>query len=143
MNRFSYYSPIWIGALIGVVLARSWLQQQSGLPPWQVNLIYFVGCPLFGVLCQLFFVGTQGAFAQVLPVPGGRSIRGRAAVVAGALLMSGMALGGLAMLSMNEEGVGQVVMRAFLMAAGAALLAAIVAYLWALPLAAKDFPAGD
>ena len=90
-----------------------------------------------GLVCQLVLLGTQGAFAQVLPVPGGRSIRGPAAVFTGAALLFALGCGGAAAVL----GLEQVGLFASLLTVVSGLLAltAIATYVWCWPAALRDF----
>jgi hypothetical protein len=131
MTRFAYYSPFWIGALI-------WL----GILTAQGDSVF--GDPLLlgsvlaaGLTCQLVMIGVQGAFAQVLPVPVGKSIRGRGAVVTGSLILAAsVAFATSGLIAMDEVTRAAVVIGVI----GAALaLCALGAYIWCLPAAARDF----
>lgn len=94
----------------------------------------------FGLLCQMLMIGAQGAFAQVLPVWGGRSIRGGAAAGAGWLLMAAFVLTVVAVLLLKEAvetgGVATAI------AAGAAFATAGCVYAWHMPAAQADFGDG-
>lgn len=137
MNRWTYYSPLWVGALLALPLHQTIAESWPGLPtklywPFVVAVSIVVG-----VLCQLMLIGAQGAFAQVLPVPGGRSIRGRGAVVAGALLMLGLTVVVAAALLASEEfGAGTAIAGAL---GGALLISSAVTYAWCWPAAIRDF----
>lgn len=141
MGAWSYYSPLWLGALLVLVLNES---VQGALPvmspagEWTV----LAGiAALVGLECQVLMIGAQGAFAQVLPVPVGRSIRGRGAVVAGGLLMTWVVLGGVTVL-LGYERVTDAAVVVGVMAV-AALAGAIVVYVWELPAAVADFGTRD
>ncbi len=137
MGRWTYYSPLWLGALLVVALND---ELRAALPPWapwaQWTAVALTAL-VFGVQCQLLMIGAQGAFAQVLPVPWGKSIRGGAAVVVGTLLIAWNALGLICGSLLRHE-----VYVAGLVLAGLSLLSllgAIVTYVWSLPAAVADF----
>lgn len=137
MNRWTYYSPLMLGTLVPLTLHGT--IAEAGPPLTPATYWPFVGavCLGIGLLCQLFLIGAQGAFAQVLPVPGGRSIRGRGAVSAGWLVMVGVVLTvGGAMLRSEEAALVSAVTAGIGLAA---LLAAAVAYIWCWPAAVRDF----
>jgi hypothetical protein len=142
MNRWTYYSPLALGALFGL-LARDFYEHLLPGEPWQA-VATVTGIAIgFGLLAQLALVGVQGAFAQVMPVPGGRSIRGRAAVVIGALLLAAL-VGGIVAAILYGEGLGEegllptVALLIAILAAAAAIGAAGV-YAWSWPAAERDF----
>ncbi len=137
MGPWTYYSPLWLGMILAL-LSHDTIRAHSTDPEsWQAwMLVVGVGAGI-GLLGQLLLIGAQGAFAQVLPVPRGRSIRGRGAVVGGLLIIACVALCGIAALLWSEE----------LAAASWALLAAglaagagaIITYIWCWPVAVRDF----
>ena len=137
MGRWTYYLPLLLGTLLTPVLVVTHRDLLPALPPWQFWVLALGLGPAAGLLCQLVMVAAQGAFAQVLPVPGGRSVRGRAAVAAGTLLLLGLGLG-LAAILLAFEQIGVVAIVLGILCGGAAL-AAIVAYAWSLPTAVRDF----
>jgi hypothetical protein len=137
MSAWSYYSPFWLGTLIAaLVMALGWNSLWE-LPGWQVTLILGGVSLAFGVLCQIEMFAVQGAFGQVLPVPGGRTIRGRAAVFAGVFLFCAVK-GALICAFFVSEGVrGQAMLAG--VTAGGLLLAFLGLYAWSLPAAVRDF----
>jgi len=144
MGRFAYYSPLWLGALL-VVLLNDTLR--AALPPtWSETLrwLVVVGAALAaGVQSQVLMFGLQGAFAQVLPVPIGRSIRGGGAAVTGWLLVSWVVLSGVTVL-LAAEAVPQAAIGLGMLSL-LTLAGAIAIYVWNLPTAVADFgtPAGE
>lgn len=137
MGRWTYYSPVWLGALLVLALNEP-VRAQLPLADARVQWLVVLGVALgFGWHCQVLMVGAQGAFAQVLPVPGGRSIRGRAALVAGWLLMTwyGLSLVTLLLAFEAVKTAAYVVGVVTLAALGGAL----VVYGWSLPAAVVDF----
>lgn len=139
MGRWTYYAPLWLGILVILSLNDAIRRSLSTLEPWQQWVIVFCGAIAGGLHCQLLMLGSQGAFAQVLPVPGGRSIRGTPAVAAGWLLIAWFVLG-IATLLLLLEGVSSAALVAAALS-GAALLAAAAIYAWNLPAAVVDFGA--
>ncbi|MBK9127630.1 MAG: hypothetical protein IPM13_07490 [Phycisphaerales bacterium] len=139
MGRWSYYSPLLIGALLVLSLADQVRQQiapAGGPLGW---LAVWAAAVAFGVHCQVLMVGAQGAFAQVLPVPRGRSIRGSAAAAAGWLLIAWCVLA-MATLLLGMEAVTPAAWTVGI-AALAALLGAGLVYAWNIPAAVEDFGA--
>lgn len=141
MSRWSYYSPLLLGIVLMFAMAEAFFDQDfaknlSDAARWTALALAAVG---LGLVLQLLMVGGQGAFAQVLPVPRGRSIRGAAATTAGALLLAAGGLALVAGLIYNEETAAAAYA---LGAAGLACLAAALGiYIWCWPTAARDFPA--
>jgi hypothetical protein len=92
MSGWTYYAPFSLGTLGTAAAYCSRLSSMPSRPIWTHLLapVFFV---LTGVVLQLGMIGLQGAFAGVLPVPLGRSIRGRVATVVGYLLLSCLVLG--------------------------------------------------
>lgn len=137
MGRFTYYSPALIGAAITATFARTITESAPAMfrgTPWLWVLIY--SC-VAGGLCQALMVAAQGTFAQVLPVPGGRTIRGRSAVFGGMLLDIGIGALMVAAL-LHSEGLAQAAMILAIVGVGA-LLGFGGVYFWSLPMAARDF----
>lgn len=133
MNAWTYYSPLWGGALAAGVVCYNILDT---LPPAWRLLSWFV-CIAVALLCQLVMIGAQGAFGQVLPAIGGRSIRGSGAILCGTLLLVGVGfalVGGVLAYEAVTLG-GRVV----LVLSGASLAAALGVYFWNFPAAARDF----
>lgn len=137
MGPFAYYSPLLIGILL--VLSMSGTIRES-FPTysdgaWYPMLAAFaIGA---GVLCQAIMIGLQGVYAQVLPVPVGKSIRGGAAVAAGAMiLISALSFAAWALLFSEWMilGAGIAVLIAIASLVGAGLV-----YIWNLPAAVRDF----
>lgn len=137
MTRVTYYSPVVLGTVVTLTLH----QTIAEMGPLLREELYwpFVGLVSLavGILCQFLMFGAQGAFAQVLPVPGGRSIRGRGAVVSGGLLIAGIALAVAAGLLASEEvaAAGWVLGTLAL----AALGGSAGVYAWCWPAAVRDF----
>ncbi len=142
MGRFGYYSPLWAGALL-VVLLNDTLR--AALPTaWSdgVRWLAVVGAALAaGIQSQVLMFGAQGAFAQVLPVPFGKSIRGGGAVAAGWLLIAWVVLSAVTVLLGVEEVTQAAVVLGLLSLL--ALAAAIAVYAWNLPAAVADFGESD
>jgi hypothetical protein len=140
MSRWTYYSPVLLGVLLVVALNDALRDRLAGYGAglaWGVVVLVAIGV---GLGCQVLTVGAQGAFAQVLPVPGGRSIRGRAAVTGGWLLILWVVLGAIAgLLGYEAVTVAALVLGGL---SGLALVAALVVYIWSLPAAVADFGEG-
>ncbi len=137
MGPWTYYSPLWLGMLLAFVshdTIRQRLTEPDAWTAWAV--VAGVGAVL-GLAGQVLLIGVQGVFAQVLPVPGGRSIRGRGAVGGGFLLIVFVAFTGVAALLWSEE----LAMASWILA-GIGLLAgagAVLTYIWCWPVAVRDF----
>lgn len=137
MSAWTYYSPLWLGAIIAGVVGYGLLDQFPPLPAWALWSCFAGLCLLAGLQCQLALIGAQGIFAQVLPVPRGRSVRGEAAVLGGALLLGWVVLSAVAGLLWFED-----MLWAPLAVGGASLLClagAAITYVWCWPTAARDF----
>ncbi len=137
MGRWAYYSPIVLGIVL-VVLVNDALR--AALEPWSATIRWLVvagAAMVAGIQCQVLMVGAQGAFAQVLPVPFGRSIRGPGAVAAGWLLMLWFGLSAAAAL-LGHGGLRPAALLVGVLAL-ATLAGAAVVYLWSLPTAVADF----
>ncbi len=137
MTALRYYTPLWLGTLVALALFSNSYPQLSHEPLWWRLLLVLGGCPLVGVICQLCLIGAQGAWAQVLPVPVGRSIRGRGAVVAGSLLLATLALGLIGAYLWGEE--LRMAAMILMLSGAAALVGATLTYIWHLPAAQPDF----
>lgn len=139
MGPWTYYAPFLIGLLLPfglqqAVFAHPTVAAMSSGAQWAA----LVGLALLlAVQFQLLMIGAQGAFAQVLPVPGGRSIRGRAAVVAGSMIIASQIPTWIIQLLWSGSLSAPVfVVGSIGLIAGAT---AVLIYLWSWPLAARDF----
>jgi len=140
MGPWSYYSPLWLAALVVLALNDS-IRSAMARPDWQEWLVVAGSALAAAVQAQLAMFGAQGVFAQVLPVPIGKSIRGGPAVLSGALLLGWVLLSCAAILLGYEEvGLPARIVGA---AALAGLAGALVVYIWALPTAVADFRARE
>jgi hypothetical protein len=137
MSRWTYYSPLWLGALLVLLMNDSLRTLLPRMEPWATWLIVAGVAAAVGMQCQLVMVGAQGAFAQVLPVPRGRSIRGRGAVVGGWLLIAWAGLSGVAAFLAVESVTWAATMIGVLSLV--ALGGVLAAYAWCLPAAQADF----
>lgn len=136
MGRWTYYSPFAIGILL-VLALNDTIRNAMTLPDWEEWLIVAGVALAAGVQCQVLMIGAQGAFAQVLPVPWGKSIRGGAAVLAGWLLIAWFVLSAVTALLSVES-----ITQAALIVGGlslAALIGAGLTYVWSIPAAVADF----
>lgn len=136
MGRWTYYSPLWLGALLVLALNEA-VRATTTLPDWQEWLIVVGLAIVTGLQCQVLMIGAQGAFAQVLPVPWGKSIRGGGAALAGWLLMAWFVLSAVTgLLSFEQVTMAALVLGALSLAA---LAGALVIYVWNIPAALSDF----
>jgi hypothetical protein len=137
VGPWAYYSPLVLGAALVFAMNDA---VRSVLPPWSpwAQWLAVAGVALVvAVQCQVLMIGAQGAFAQVVPVPWGRSIRGRAAAGAGWLLIAWVGLSGVTTL-LGVEAVTQAAVALGGLSL-AALVGAGVIYLWQIPAAIPDF----
>jgi hypothetical protein len=136
MGRWTYYSPLVLGTLLVVAMNES-LRAMLTMPDWAEWLVVVGIAVAVGVQCQILMIGAQGAFAQVLPVPVGKSIRGGAAALAGWLLIVWVVLSAVTVL-LGFEAVTQAAVVVGI-ASLAALASMVVVYVWSLPAAVADF----
>jgi len=136
MGRATYYSPLWLGALLVLALNEP-LRVGLTLPDATEWLIVAALAIAAGLQSQVLLVGAQGAFAQVLPVPWGRSVRGRSAALAGWLLIAWVWLSVVTvMLGFETVTQAALVVGALSLAA---LAGALIVYIWYIPAAVRDF----
>ncbi|MFN0135136.1 MAG: hypothetical protein ACKVS9_03365 [Phycisphaerae bacterium] len=137
MGRFSYYSPILIGFALVLMMNPTVREHRPAMSdPMIWPYIIAVGL-LAGLVCQVIMIGAQGAFAQVLPAPGGRSIRGSGAMSGGWLLLLGVLMA-LVCLVLGFEELSRAAWT-FGIGAAAAVVAAVGTYAWSWPTAQRDF----
>lgn len=137
MNRWTYYSPLLVGVVLVLAVNDALRESMLTYQPWQQWSIIGLIALVAGVQCQVLMVGAQGAFAQVMPVLGGRSIRGHGAVLAGWMLIGWGVLSSVAAL-LGFEAVTTAAIVVGVVAL-ASLAGAIVVYVWNLPAAVDDF----
>ena len=137
MGRWSYYSPAMLGVVLAVITFFTYQELLPSWPAWQSGMVLVAASVGGGLVCQLAMVAAQGAFAQVLPVPGGRSIRGAGAAASGWLLLLALVVGlAAALLVVEHVRVATVIVAGL---AGALASAAVVIYIWNWPTAIRDF----
>ncbi len=138
MGPWTYYSPLWLGALVSAGVDFTVLRRISEGPIWPFLIIIPIRSVAIGLGLQLMLIGVQGLFARVLPVPVGRSLRGGVAQVVGGLVLGHEAIGllGLALYLLSDSLTLTFVFFAF---SGACLVIALLIYLMNLPGAAQDF----
>lgn len=136
MGRATYYSPLWLGALLVLALNEP-LRVGLTLPDATEWLIVAALAIAAGLQSQVLLVGAQGAFAQVLPVPWGRSVRGRSAAMAGWLLIAWVWLSVVTVM-LGFETVTQAALVVGVLSL-AALAGALIVYIWNIPAAVRDF----
>jgi hypothetical protein len=139
MGPLTYFAPF-VFALLGTVLAGFSLPDLfPQRVPWMFWTALVVTSLANAVLAQFLMIGAQGAFAQVMPVPWGRSIRGSGALLAGVLIILAVVSFVAAGILRLEELGGPALVA--LIIGGAATLWAIIIYVWNLPIAVRDFGA--
>lgn len=141
MGRWTYYSPLLLLTLAAALSTDTFRPLIAPQPVWLHYLQVAGICLGLGLMAQVAMVGAQGAFAQVLPVPGGRSIRGRAAGLAGWLLIAAVAFSVVGMLLAGET--LSVARWIVIGLAGASVVWAGLTFLWSLPTAERDFDLDD
>jgi hypothetical protein len=137
MGPWMYYSPLWVGALLVMAMNDALREKVPGLSPAMQWTVVAAVAISVGLQFQILMIGAQGAFAQVIPVPWGRSIRGGSAMAIGWLVILTSVLGWISGFLSNEA-----VLTAGLILGGlalAALVAAALLYIWNLPAAMPDF----
>jgi len=102
MGRWTYYSPLVLGIALAALMYPSYRAFVPGWSLWAAVPLFVAACVFVGVQCQLVMIGAQGVFVQAWPVPGGRTIRGRGAVMGGACLLLGLAVEAAAGLLASE-----------------------------------------
>jgi hypothetical protein len=137
MGSFAYYSPIGLGLLL-TLIANAVIRERlpDDMSPGVAWVIIVLIGLLVGLACQLLLIGAQGVVAQVLPVPVGRSIRGRPAVIAGFLILGTVVLLMAGLISSSESAAAGTI---FFILAAIAAVTAIVIYAWCWPMAQRDF----
>ncbi len=134
MSKWTYYSPMLGGAILGILIT---VQSTPGWA-WPARLGVGLGAVWVGMmLAMLLMVGCQGMLVGVMPAGRGKSIRGRGATVAGAFILLAFALGVPCAL-IASEGAGTVALTLGGICAGSAVLALAV-YVWSIPAAKADF----
>ncbi|MCG3127038.1 MAG: hypothetical protein CHACPFDD_01895 [Phycisphaerae bacterium] len=134
MSRWSYYAPLCLGCLLAAIVLAEAYKHDEFVPRVRMTLL---GAAAAGLALQLLFIGAQGAAARVLPVPGGRSIRGGAAVLAGSMIIVSLVLLAAALMTYLSGFETPALVTG--VASAACALTALGTYLWSLPAAARDF----
>lgn len=137
MGRWTYYSPLWLGAVLVLAMNDALRASLPPAEPWRQWLIVAGIAVAVGLQSQVLMIGAQGAFAQVLPVPWGRSIRGGSAAAAGWLLIAWVGLSAITVLLGHEAITTAATVLGLLSLA--ALGGALVIYVWNIPAALPDF----
>lgn len=137
MGRWTYYSPLWLGVLAVFLINERIRAGVPRWPEWQQWVLVAGVAVAVAVQLQVLLIGVQGAFAQVLPVPVGRSLRGRLAAVVGWLLIAWFVLAAVTTL-FGLEAVNLPAMIVGGVALGV-LAAAGACYAWGFPAAVRDF----
>lgn len=137
MNALSYYSPILLGAVL-VLILHDTLGGMVPAEPAGLHWAAYGGLALGGgLVAQLLMIGLQGTFARALPVPVGRTMRGRSALLVGlGILVSFVAvlLYGL----FRAQGYDTAATGALWVALGMVAVV-MVMYAWSWPTAQRDF----
>lgn len=141
MGPWTYYTPSLIGLLLPfgmheAIFAHPAIAALSPGMQWTVLTLIAI---VLAIEFQLLMIGAQGAFAQVLPAPRGRSIRGRSAVITGVLIIASVVLSWITRLLWSETISTPVVIVGI--CSGLTAIVAILIYLWSWPMAIRDFAA--
>ena len=138
MGPWMYYSPLWAGTLVAALLYSVNISSFTNWPTWLQVVIVAISSPIVGLQLQVIMIGMQGAFAEVLPVPRGRSIRGRAAIAVGYLILAGVIFSvcGWALITLAVLIIPGIVLAVI---SSLSWVGALVVYLWYLPAAVQDF----
>jgi hypothetical protein len=139
MGRGTYYAPAIGACLLVLIMNESIRAGLLGYSPSGRWLLVVAFALIAGLAAQLLMLGLQGVSAMALPAPGGRSIRGNAARGVGYLLLAAVALAVVGLPLALEYGAVATAGMVLLALAGAALVAALIAYAWAWPAAVQDF----
>lgn len=137
MGPWVYYSPLLVGILLVVALSGSLRTAWPTLSTVSFAAVLSILALAGGIVAQLLMVGLQGVRAQVLPVPFGRSIRGRPAVATGYLVLLTKILLLVALL-LASESLTIAAWTLVILGCGSAI-GAILIYIWSLPAALPDF----
>ncbi len=137
MGPLAYYAPLWLGTLLAAGIIAVSHPALAELAPLHRALWLLVYPVAAGLWAQSAMVGAQGVFAQVLPAPGGRSIRGPSAVLAGSFTLTFVsALPAAVFLSVQGQSGPAYWAQGV---SGGALVLAGISYFWAWPTADRDF----
>jgi hypothetical protein len=137
MGPWVYYSPLMVGMLFVLALSGSLRAAWPTLSTGAFSTFLIALAIAGGIVAQLLMVGLQGVRAQVLPVPFGRSIRGRSAVSAGYLILLTKILLIVALL-LASESLTTAAWILLILGCGSGI-GAILIYIWSLPVATPDF----
>jgi len=137
MGFLTYYSPLWLGFLVTLALHDMAWSNAPSWPEWAYWPFVAGAGVICGLFCQFIMIGVQGAFAQVLPVPNGRSIRGRGAVVGGVFILASGVLAAVAGLLLSDA-LNRAAMTIGLISLASAA-GVVITYFWCWPMAARDF----
>jgi hypothetical protein len=148
MSRLTYYSPLWIGTLLAAIVASGSYDQLPAMflagGSKALSALYIgLGSVAIGLVCQLGMLGCQGVFAQVLPAPGGRSVRGRGPTLCGVLIllaiMTGVGSATFYIGSVEDDRAISGALTLMVILFAASTVGALVVYFWSWPTAVRDF----
>jgi hypothetical protein len=141
VDRWTYYSPLLGGAAVGALGAYSLAE---GAVLYRIGVV-LLAAAVTGLVCQLLMIAAQGAFAKVVPVPVGRSIRGNAAMWFGRLWLVGAGFAVVPVLMLLTEAADEVSWAGKVLFYGTGIISIACAlggvglYIWNLPVAVRDF----
>ena len=141
MGPLTYYLPFIFGLLLPFGCHQTYMDQPRvmQMDPWQQWMVIAGFGLAYAIIFQALMIGSQGAFAQVLPVPFGKSVRGRGAVVCGATLIGAVICASAGAFLYYEDATTPALVT-LAIAAGFGVVS-LVAYVWAWPMAVRDFAA--
>ncbi len=136
MGPWAYYSPLLAGIAGTWALNDTVREQLPVMGPASTWLLVAGVSLLVGLQAQVLMFAAQGAFAQVLPVPIGKSMRGGVAQMAGWFLLGWVVVSSVTVV-IGLESVGRAVVPGVI--GMGMLLVAVGTYIWGLPTAQADF----
>lgn len=137
MGPFAYYSPFILGCIFALVMGDSLHDTFPTVTGLAWHGLRAASALVTGLLFQFILFGLQGVYAQVLPVPFGRSIRGGAAVATGGLSLL-CAISFVATALLLSEGMLIGFLIAIIVGVASIIVAGLI-YVWNLPAALRDF----
>ena len=138
MSPRTYYSPLWLDTLLSAVVNVTAFRSRREGSILMFMLIILLSSVGIGLGGQLVMIGSQGLFARALPVPMGRSTRGRVAQVIGGLVLGFDVIGLVAVVLyfLSDSHKPAFLLFAF---SGVCLVIALFIYLMNCPGAVHDF----
>ncbi|MBN1510751.1 MAG: hypothetical protein JXB13_01940 [Phycisphaerae bacterium] len=89
MTKWQYWSPLFIGGVVGEIFGLQAFKDVTGNPLIWMGVLPLLVALIGAVQFQLIMFAAQAFFAAVLPVPVGKSIRGTKCRLIGFLMLFG------------------------------------------------------